>query len=315
MSYAAGHVVHSDWPPDGAAAEAMPLMAAGPTVARLQLGAELRRLRYAAGITGDAAAEKIHGSAAKISRLEGGQSPVQDRDLAALLSLYGTAGKAAQERLGELARLSRDDDWWAPLADLVTAPARHHLNLEAEAAEIWVYEPQAVPPLLQTHAYTQALAALNQYDMRWRGGLGPRVMARRRGVLRLASPPKIWALIQYSALIRNPSDDPKVMREQLASLLTDSAKPGIALQVVPDDTHQVLSAPGPFALLRFAQPDVPTHVFRETLTAITCTREPSEVDRHHEVFDTLAVAALAPAPDSRALIQELLAGLPGGRPE
>jgi transcriptional regulator with XRE-family HTH domain len=315
MSYAAGHVVHADWPPDGSAPQARPLMAAGPTVARLQLGAELRRLRAAAGITGDVAAEQIRGSAAKISRMESGQSPVQDRDLTILLSLYGPAGKASQDRLGELARLSRDDDWWAPLADLITAPSRHHLNLEAEAAEIWIYEPQAIPPLLQTHAYTQALTALNLYDMRWRGGLGPRALARRRGVLRLPSPPKVWALIQHSALTRNPSDDPKVLREQLASLLTDAAKPGIAIQVVPDDTHQVLSAPGPFALLRFAQPDVPTHVFRETLTAITCTREPSEVDRHHEVFDTLAVAALLPAPDSTALLQDLLAGLSGGGPE
>lgn len=290
-------------------------MAAGPTVARLQLGAELRRLRAAARITGDVAADAIHGSAAKISRMEGGQSPVQDRDLTTLLSLYGPAAKSSQERLAELARLSRDDDWWAPLADLITAPARHHLNLEAEAAAIWIYEPQAIPPLLQVHAYTQALAALNRYDMRWRGGLGPRVMARRRGVLRLPSPPKIWALIQYSALTRNPSDDPKVLREQLASLLTDAARPDITIQVVPDDIHQALSAPGPFALLRFTQPDVPTHVFRETLTAITCTREPSEVDRHHEVFDTLAVAALLPDPDSAAVIRDLLDGLSGGQPE
>ncbi len=89
---------------------------------------------------------------------------------------------------------------------------------------------------------------------------------------------------------------------------------------MPDDSREALSAPGPFALLRFSQEDVPTHVFRETLTAITCTREPSEVDRHHEVFDILAVTALHPGPASAAVIEGLMTGPgraspPPGRPE
>ena len=65
----------------------------GPTIARLSLGARLRALRTAAGITGGEAAAVIRSSGSKISRIESGLLPVRQRDVAQLLTLYGADGQ------------------------------------------------------------------------------------------------------------------------------------------------------------------------------------------------------------------------------
>ena len=62
---------------------------AGPTVVRMLLGARLRRLRQAAGITRDSAGTAIRASGSKISRLELGRTGFKQRDVSDLLTLYG----------------------------------------------------------------------------------------------------------------------------------------------------------------------------------------------------------------------------------
>ncbi|MGH3669086.1 MAG: helix-turn-helix domain-containing protein [Pseudonocardiaceae bacterium] len=61
-----------------------------PTVLRIALGSKLRRLREASGVTRDAAGYVIRGSSSKISRLELGRVSFKERDVADLLTLYGT---------------------------------------------------------------------------------------------------------------------------------------------------------------------------------------------------------------------------------
>ena len=60
----------------------------GPTVQRIALGAQLRRLREASGLTTGQAGEVIRATHSKISRLERGRSTPRQRDVADLLSLY-----------------------------------------------------------------------------------------------------------------------------------------------------------------------------------------------------------------------------------
>src|SRR5262245_63276865 len=63
----------------------------GPTVLRIVLGAQLRRLREARGITCEQAGEAIRGSHSKISRMELGRVKFRRRDVADLLALYGVS--------------------------------------------------------------------------------------------------------------------------------------------------------------------------------------------------------------------------------
>src|SRR5690348_11402611 len=59
----------------------------GPTVLRLILGTQLRRLREAAGVTPDHAGYEIRASRSKINRMEHGRVGFKDRDVVDLLAL------------------------------------------------------------------------------------------------------------------------------------------------------------------------------------------------------------------------------------
>jgi transcriptional regulator with XRE-family HTH domain len=286
-----------------------PELATGPTTARLILGARLRQHREATGLDGKDAAAAIGGSPAKISRIEHGTSPVACRDVTLLLDLYQVGDPQARGELLSLAELSQERGWWA-LAGNLPASTRNHLALEAEAFRVMVYEPQAIPAILQTPRYAQAVAAVQrQNPPAWRGGLTAKVLARRRGVLSLPNPPHVWVLIQAAALTRNPSTDPAVLRDQLLSLHARAGH-GITFQILPDNTPAALAAPGPFSVLRFSQPEVPALVLLETLTGIECIDRRDVTDLYYRLFSELAVQALKPD-DSLLALQDIIDRIPG----
>ncbi|HTE67763.1 MAG TPA: helix-turn-helix transcriptional regulator, partial [Actinomycetes bacterium] len=61
----------------------------GPTVRRMLVGAQLRRLRTDMGLSREEAAEAIRASEWKIHRLENGKVGFKERDIIDLLRLYG----------------------------------------------------------------------------------------------------------------------------------------------------------------------------------------------------------------------------------
>ncbi len=326
MTYSLAHAAHGTAPAKlPGAPGAGPVVAAGPTVARIRLGVALRRMREAARLDQEDAARALAATPPKISRIEGGMSPVRAHDVAALLDLYGATDRALREEMLGLADLSREDDWWAPLSRQLTVGNRHVLALEAEASLIMTYDSQAVPALLQTDAYARAAAAVLAADdrhwrtaeRRWRGGLGIAVLARRRGLLRLPDPPRIWAVIQQAVLTRSPSSNPAVLTEQLTELRDLASGRGTAaqvtLQIVPHACTAALTAPGPFSLLRYDHQDVPTVVLTEAMTTLRSSTAAAEVDYTTLAFDRLAIEALDP-PRSLALLDELIAQDPQREP-
>src|SRR5580704_6813131 len=75
----------------------------GPTVLRILLGAQLRRLREAKRISLEEAGEVIRASHSKVSRLETGRVGFKDRDIADLLTFYGVSDEAERQSLRDLA--------------------------------------------------------------------------------------------------------------------------------------------------------------------------------------------------------------------
>src|SRR6266536_4862950 len=84
----------------------------GPTVQRMMLGNQLRRLREAAGVTPDKAGYEIRASRSKISRLEHGRVGFKERDVADLLVLYGVTDTEARAALLNLAREANTPGGW-----------------------------------------------------------------------------------------------------------------------------------------------------------------------------------------------------------
>src|SRR5690606_4905941 len=125
----------------------------GPTVLRILLGSQLRRLRQARGISREDAGYAIRASHAKISRLELGKVGFKERDVADLLTLYGVTDPDERAPLLQLARQANQPGWWHKYNDLLPPWFEVYVGLEEAAAIIRTYEIQFVPGLLQSRDY------------------------------------------------------------------------------------------------------------------------------------------------------------------
>ena len=116
----------------------------GPTALRIALGAQLRRLREASGITPGEAAEAVRATHSKISRMERGRSGAKQRDVADLLTLYGVTDEAEREGMLMLARQANAPGWWQQYSDVLPGWFELYVGLEEAASVIRSYEVQFV---------------------------------------------------------------------------------------------------------------------------------------------------------------------------
>src|SRR6185312_867500 len=80
-----------------------PAGSGSPTVLRILLGAQLRRLREAKRLSLVEAGNVIRASHSKISRLETGRVGFKERDIVDLLTYYGVNDEQEREALQNLA--------------------------------------------------------------------------------------------------------------------------------------------------------------------------------------------------------------------
>ncbi|MGH3813101.1 MAG: helix-turn-helix domain-containing protein [Pseudonocardiaceae bacterium] len=256
---------------------------------RIALGAQLRRLREANGISREAAGEAIRGSHAKISRLELGQVRFKERDVADLLTLYGICGEQEREAFLVLVRRANEPSWWHQYSDLLPSWFETYLCLEQACGVIRTYEPQFVPGLLQTEDCAREVIKLGHA----RGSaeeIERRVMLRmqRQDFLIRSEPPDLWAVLDEAALRRLGGS---VMRRQIEHLIEMAALPNIRLQVIPFCAGGHAAAGGPFTILRFFEPDLPDIVYLEQLTSALYLDRPQDIEHYLMVMEQLRVQA------------------------
>src|SRR6202034_1257962 len=238
--------------------------AGGPTVLRILLGTQLRRLREARGITAQDAARAIRGSESKISRIELGRTSVREVDIIDLLTLYGITDPAEREELLSLAGQANQPGWWHQYQDVLPGWFQAYIGLEESAESIRSYDSQFIPGLLQTEEYAAAVLALGEFSLEEAERL---VFLRKERQRRFASGGlRLWAIIDEVAL-RRPVGDVGLMRAQLEHLVDISVQPGMTLQVTPFLTGASYAAPGSFSILSFATDDLPDVVYVEHLTS------------------------------------------------
>jgi transcriptional regulator with XRE-family HTH domain len=283
--------------------------ASGPTVQRIVLGAQLRRLRESREITTEQAAEAIRGSHSKISRMEHGRVGFKDRDVQDLLTLYGVTDPADRESLLSLAREAGNPGWWHDFGDLLPHWFEPYISLEAAASVIRNYEVQFVPGLLQSRSYAREVICLGHPTIS-ADELNRRVELRmgRKRLLSRPGAPRLWAALD-EAVLRRPMGDASVMREQVEHLLEMTDHPNVTLQIVPFNVGGHSAAGGPFSILRFAEPELSDVVYLEQLTSALYIDKAAEVDRYLEVMERLCVQAETAA-DSVTLLEKIRDELP-----
>ena len=206
-------------PADDAPAGAIAGPRAGATVVRMVLGAQLRRLREAAGITPEQAGYEIRASRSKISRLEHGRVGFKLRDVEDLLTLYGVTDEQMRAGLLSLAQQANDQGWWTQFGDILPDWFETYLGLEAAASLIRTFELQFVHGLFQTEDYARAVTVLG-HRAAPAAEVDRRVSLRmaRQQLLTAAQPPRVWSVMDEAAL-RRPVGGRDVMRAQLARLI------------------------------------------------------------------------------------------------
>jgi hypothetical protein len=282
-----------------------PDAAAGPTARRIVVGAQLRRLREAAGVSREDAGYHVRGSASKISRMELGRVGFKERDVADLLTLYGVVDEAQREPLLALARDSRTDGWWHRYDDVLESWFGTYVGLEEAATTIRAYEVQFVPGLLQTADYARGLVAAGLPDAT-PAEVDRRVKLRleRQRILDRTPPATYWVVMDEAAL-RRPVGGRAVMQEQVQHLLDVAERPNITIQVMPLRRGTHTADGGAFSMLRFADPDLPDVVYVEQLVSALYLDKPEHVERYRQAMERLTVAALSPH-DTTGFLAKLL---------
>ncbi|WFE54514.1 helix-turn-helix transcriptional regulator [Micromonospora sp. WMMD1155] len=280
----------------------------GPTVLRMLLGAQLRRLRETSGVTREGAGWEIRSSESKISRMELGRVGFKERDVSDLLTLYGVTEEHEREALLKLARDANSPGWWHRYGDVLPTWFQSYLGLEAAAALIRSYEVQFVPGLLQTGDYARAVVLLG-HGAAGAAEIDRRVALRmqRQQLLHRDNPPQLWAVVDEAAL-RRPIGGPAVMRGQLTALIEATKSPNIRLQVIPFAAGGHAAAGGAFTILRFGDQELPDIVYIEQLTSALYLDKRDDLDYYAVAMERLCVEAEPPerTPDIlRRLLDDL----------
>ncbi|MEO6085191.1 MAG: helix-turn-helix transcriptional regulator [Umezawaea sp.] len=287
-------------------------MGESPTSLKRYLGAQLRQLRVAAGLKPVDVMEELACSRSKVTKIERGQVGIREKELEALLRLYKAEPDLAAG-LVEVAREARKRGWWASenLTSSVPPFFRTFIGLEASAEEIWTYQSELVPGLLQTEAYSRAVVNavspnLDVIEVERRLKVRKQRQARLIGL----SPPRIVAVVN-EGVVREVIGGPEVMREQLRFLIDIQKEIPVEVRVKPfaAGAHPVIGFN--FVVLRDHDHDEPTTVYVDGLTKadyLDAATDPQDLAIYTEAFERLRTVAL-PADESRTLIASVMADL------
>jgi transcriptional regulator with XRE-family HTH domain len=273
----------------------------GPTVRRMLVGAQLRRLRTEQGISREQAADAIRASEWKIHRLENGQVGFKDRDIIDLLRFYGVVDPGEVADFLVLAREANAPGWWHHYGDVLPQWFRAYIDLESAAAVIRAYEGQFVPGLLQTEDYMRAVVGGGHLDDQPQEA-EHRVQLRlgRQALLDRRDAPRLWAVVDEAAL-RRPVGGPKVMRAQLERLIEATEQRNVTLQVLPFAAGAHPAMVGAFSVLRFADQELPDIVYVEHLNNASYLDRREDVERYLDVMESLCLGSEPPAKTAQFL--------------
>ncbi|MYU55053.1 MULTISPECIES: helix-turn-helix domain-containing protein [Streptomyces] len=267
-----------------------------PTARRISLGHELRQLRREAGLTIAEAVKGLPFDESTLQRVETGwKSFRQAGHLRDLLKRYGVTDAEQVGRWVALQREASSREWWTGTGTNLLSGMPRFLGVESAAREIRAFHPTAVPGLLQTKAYAQAVHELHKpIDETTTEFVDQSVqlrVKRKEALTRDDEPVKFWAVL-YQPALRYPVGGPDVMREQYAALTEFAALENVTLQVLPQIHSYVAFHDVQIMILGDG---LPATVQTDTAWfTVAVTDKPKEVGRFSRMFDAMVAAALPP---------------------
>ncbi|MGW6604958.1 helix-turn-helix domain-containing protein [Streptomyces sp. NPDC055036] len=263
-----------------------------PTVRSRRFGRRMQRHRVGAGFDQSQAAEFIHGSRSKISRMEDGITTARPAEVLLLLDRYGVTDEKERGHLVWLAKNSGHRGWWLNFPEL-SESYRNHISLEDDATFIREWQTVLVPGLLQTAAYAERTAALAPRS------LAPEVVARFVKVreerqAKIEEGGTSYAAIIWEPVVSLPLVPAAVHREQLENLLKAGKRSNVSIQVLPVSAGVKAGISYPFSSFSFdSQPTVEA-VAIDNLRGSSILEAMDDLTAYASAFDRLRSEALSP---------------------
>jgi transcriptional regulator with XRE-family HTH domain len=200
---------------------------------RLQLGAELRKLRRLAGLSQRHVVDALHSSQAAVSRMEHGETLPTREQLETWLRLCGVAeDHEVRDRLRSWTEAAHGET--RPWRDMVPADTPHLQGVagERERAATLIRNHQLtwVPGLLQTADYARLIIEQTDPDSERNSAAAVAARVQRQQIL-FEKGRRFEFLIGEGALLWAP--EPGVMDAQRDRLLSLATLPNVEIAVLP----------------------------------------------------------------------------------
>jgi hypothetical protein len=159
-----------------------------------------------------------------------------------------------------------------------------------------------LPGLLQTADYARAVLRAIRYDtpseqierfVEFR--------MKRQGLLTEPNPPSLWVVIDEAILCRMIGG-PKVMHQQIKSLIETASLPNVTLQLLPFSDGAHVGLDGPFFIVRFLEPTDRDMIYFEHTDWEHYVDDPKAITLYLTLFEHLRAAALKPDDSIKRLI-------------
>ncbi|MFF5494662.1 helix-turn-helix domain-containing protein [Streptomyces aquilus] len=272
------------------------------TARQARLGAEMRKLREAAGLKGREAAALLGTDSAQVSQVEAGLAGLSEERLRRMAAHYACTD---EELVSALAAMTTDRTrgWWEEYQGLLPTAFLDLAELEHHARYRWDVDFLHVPGLLQTRNYAQALFSYvnpehpaSELD-RW-------VEHRMQRKVIIERPDPIpYRAVLHEAALRIRVGDRAATRTQLTRIMELSEADHITVRVIPFDLDGFGGAGSDMVYAGGPVPELDT-VVRDSPNGTVFIDAEAQLSRFRTLFRKVEAESLEPG-RSRDLIHRL----------
>jgi transcriptional regulator with XRE-family HTH domain len=262
-----------------------------PRTPRQRLGAELRRLRVLAGVSGRELAHRTGMSQSKVSRIERGDALASVPELTLWLEQCNAADQLPRMIEATDAALNQLDDWRDLMrADSFATMQDQVRQRERIARTQRVFQPTLVPGLLQTAQYARLIFVAS--DLTGGQDYAAAVQGRLDRQQILYDQEHSFEFILTEAALRWRPGSPEVLLAQIDRITSLATLSNVSIGVVPLDVGTTVIPWHGFSLHEDVEGQDP-FVQVEIIHAYMTVTKPEDVDLYRRQFDALAKSSLS----------------------
>ena len=271
--------------------------------ARKELGARLRQIRKAAGLTGKVVAEATGQHVTRVSRIENGNQPPTEQQIRDWCTVCGVPDEIpdllATARSVETAYL---EYFRQSRAGMRRLGGLHAKATYQRTTTFRIHEPLVLPGLFQTEAYHRSVLAFWYPFLDAPDDSDAVVALRPERTAATLIPTKRIAVVLGEQALRTRFGTPEEHADQLDHLLALMRLPFVSVDVIPADVQRHALATIGFWIFDN------NAVALETPTAAVKVTRPQEIARYLAMFDLLRAEAVQ-GREARDLVQAVRASL------